>query len=361
MRVQTLHAALAALAVIGAAITGTGLLTVQATASTPTPQVMDGTAQSTNIAAEAPRGRWDPTTGTGELILDNRSYHTVFQGEDDIEAWRNTDGDVVSGTLLEGESGASEGDLLDLTSSIPADQATGRYSSAELTARVLEPRISQVTLRNQNGVEMGADAAIPTNNPVLVTADWNYVQAEDIQIAVVDQSEGITIEKEVLAASPSDAQAAQLPADFSTTNLSRVTQGLGTTGHNTAYWLLDFTEVDEGAYTLRIEGSDSLTANDAAWTTELSVGEPAMPTETTTALTSTTPQTETTAPATPSTERPSETPTTEAVSPRTPTRSQTSTVSPTQTTTEVDGAGFGLATGLLAGLVVAAVVTLRRL
>lgn len=359
MRVQTLQAALVSLVVIGTVTAGAVVLPAQATASQSTSSAVDSAVQAANISDEAPRGRWNPTTGSGELILDNRSYYPVFQGEDDIEAWRNTDSEDVSGTLLEGESGSGEGELLDLTSSIPADQTVGRYSSAELTARVLEPRISHVTLRNQNGVEIDADAAIPTNNPVLVTADWNYAQAEDVQIDVVDQNEGVTIENEVLAVSPSDAQEAELPADFSTANLSRETQGLGTTGSDTAYWLLDFDDVDEGTYTLRIEGSDSLTTDDATWTTELSVGATAPPTETTATRTSTTAQPETTAPTTSPTEPTSATPTTEPVASQTPTGSESSTAPPTQTTTDVDGPGFGLATGL-AGVVVAAVTILGR-
>ncbi|GAA0274312.1 hypothetical protein GCM10009000_107320 [Halobacterium noricense] len=324
---------------------------MQATASQPTPQVVDVAAQSTNISDKAPRGRWNPATGSGELILDNRSYYTVFQGEDDIEVWRNTEGEVVSGTLLEGESGASEGELLNLASSIPTDQTVGRYSSSDLTVRVQEPRISEVTLRNQNGVEMGADAAIPTNNPVLVTADWNYAQAEDIQIDVVNQREGITIEHEVLSSSPSDAQAAEIPEGVPETTLSRETQGLGTTGNDTAYWLLDFENVDDGIYTVRISGVDSLTADDASWTTGLHVSGTTSST-TTVARTSTTQQPEPTPAETTltSTSAPEPTPETSTETISTPI-SETPTAATSQTTTDVDGPGFGLTVGLIAVLV----------
>lgn len=41
-----------------------------------------------DVSSLAPRGRWNPSTSTGELILDGTSYYTVYQGERDITRWR---------------------------------------------------------------------------------------------------------------------------------------------------------------------------------------------------------------------------------------------------------------------------------
>lgn len=60
--------------------------------------------QTVQVTDEAPRGRWDTTTSSGEIILDADSYFTVYQGEDDIDAWRDTDNSEITGRLLEGEA-----------------------------------------------------------------------------------------------------------------------------------------------------------------------------------------------------------------------------------------------------------------
>jgi hypothetical protein len=317
------------------------------------------------ISDEAPRERWDTTSGSGEIILDNESYYTVFQGEDDIDEWRDVDGSVATGILLEGESGASEGEILELASSISDTQPIGRYSSPDLTVRVREPRISRVTLFNQNGVEISSNVSVRNNNPVLVKAEWNYAQAEDLQIEVVDQDDDLTVENEVLATSPSAAQSDELPATFEESNLSQDIQGLGTTGHETAYWLLDFDNVDDGTYTLRIEGGDSLTTGDAAWMTELTAGdrESKTPTEPPAqTATETPPETETvtemetkTPPSSPTspTESTPEMPTTVTESLETPAAGGGTNIDTTQTTT-ANGAGFGILTACLAALLIAA-------
>lgn len=369
MTKRFLHCLLISLVAVSITVTGVTLVPVhvdgvQATASS---DVVGPVAQSTQVADEAPRGRWDPTTGSGEIIIDSDSYYTVFQGEDDINTWRDIDNSEVTGSLLEGESGASEGEILDLTSSISTDHPTGRYSSSDLSVRIREPRISRVTLFNQNGVEINSNVSVRNNNPVLVKAEWNYAQAEDLQIDLIDQRDDLTVENEVLATSPSAAQSDELPATFAEANLSQEVQGLGTTGHETAYWLLDFDNVDEGTYTLRIEGSDSLTTGDAALVTELTAGDrdsdtptepPAQtptetPAETETATgTDTGTETPSPSPASP-TEPTTATATTGSEAPQTTGADGMTPPATTQTTTTADGAGFGILTACLAALLVA--------
>jgi hypothetical protein len=369
MTQRALHVFIVSLVAVCIAVTGVTLMPahVGGTQATASSELVGQVTQTVQIADEAPRGRWDTTAGSGEIILDSDSYYTVFQGEDDIDEWRDVDNSEVTGTLLEGESGATEGEILELTSSISTEQPTGRYSSSDLTVRIQEPRISRVTLLNQNGAEISSNVSVRNNNPVLVKAEWNYVQAEDLQIELVDQREDLTVENEVLAMSPSAAQSNELPATFAEANLSQEIQGLGTTGHETAYWLLDFDNVDDGTYTLRIEGSDSLTTGDAAWETELTAGErdsdtptepPAQtPTETppqTETVTDTDTGTETASPSPASPTVPT-TPTATTVSeaPQTTVADNMTSSATTQTTTTADGAGFGILTACLAALLIA--------
>ncbi|MDY6779044.1 MAG: hypothetical protein SV760_00540, partial [Halobacteria archaeon] len=62
--------------------------------------VIPTAAQSTDYSSAAPRGEWNPTTSTGTIILDGESYYTVFQGEEDVQEWRTTDGSRVPGLTL---------------------------------------------------------------------------------------------------------------------------------------------------------------------------------------------------------------------------------------------------------------------
>ncbi|MFB6080513.1 MAG: HVO_2072 family ArtA-dependent S-layer glycoprotein [Haloferacaceae archaeon] len=225
----------------------------------------------TSVADLAPRGRWNPTTSTGEIILDSRSYYTVFRGERDVTGWRRAsdDGDV-SGTTLTGEGGAAEGEVLSLDSSIPRDQPTGRYSGDQLTATVVSPRITSLDVINPNGVELGDDVSVGSNQRLMVMARWNYVGAEDLQVDLV--RDGVNYEGEALSTAATPAQAARLPDGFGTDRLAREVQGPGSTGYAVAVWLFDFGDLPAGTYTLRVEGVDDLTFGAAAATIGVRIG-----------------------------------------------------------------------------------------
>lgn len=324
-----------------------------ATAETPAIQTAD-------FEASAPRGQWNSATGTGEIILDNESYYSVFQGERDIETWRDTDGNDVSGTVLEGNAGQVEGEIIDLSSSIPADQTTGQYSGTNLTLRVRQPRITDVTLYNSIGTELDNASELQEDESMLVVVDWNYVQAEDIQVDLINRESNLTIEQEVLSTAPTSAQADRLPAGLNDATLASEVQGTQTTSRSTAYWLLDFNEVASGTYTLRIEGNDDLTASEATRTIRINIEADSAQAPTATPLS--TPTVTPTAP--PPTATPTEAlPTSTAASTPTPT-TQTPTSQPTvetppeantpttivqeTSTSEATGPGFGVFATLIA-------------
>lgn len=229
-----------------------------------------------SLSGDAPRGNWDTSTSTGEIILDGESYYSVFQGEQDISRWRNVDGDDVTGEFLVRRP---DGDTLDLERSIDRNQRTGWYESGdgELTARVREPRISSLDLFNRNGVRISSGADVRRqNNMILVRAEWNFVEAEDVRIEVTD-SEGTDVTRAALSRDISDAQADLLPSGFSESFLSRETQGRGSTGYSSAYWLLDPDELSGGRNEIRVEGVEDLNFGRASDSMTISVGSQSTP------------------------------------------------------------------------------------
>jgi cell division septation protein DedD len=337
--------------------------------ATPDRELGPPATQTDDFGALAPRGRWNPANGTGEIILDAGSYYAVFQGEADVDAWRDTNGTDVSGAVLEGEGGQSEDDVFELSGDIPPGQTTGRYSGEGLSVRVQEPRISRVELYNSIGTELEDASELQREEPMLVVVDWNYVAAEDLQVDLVDRESDITVEREALSAAPTAAQADLLPAGFDRANLAREIQGVGTTGYRTAYWLLDFEAVDAGSYTLRVEGVDDLTTGDAAETVRVDVGATTPgPSPTPTATPGPTPTPRVTPTATPET---TATPTPTATAAPTPTATATptptATAAPTPTATATptatpgaEGPGFGPAATLAALLLSAGYVLGRQ-
>ncbi|QGX95260.1 major cell surface glycoprotein [Haloplanus rallus] len=234
-------------------------------------------SQTGGASALAPRGRWNPATSRGEVVLDGGSYYRIYQGERDVDRWRRASDDAdVTGASLIGEGGAAEGQVLDLSASIPRRQPVGRYSDSGLSALVVQPRVTSLRVLNRRGVELGADATVPRDSRLLLRADWNFAEAEDLQIDLV--RDGVRYEREALSTDASSEQLAALPDGFARADLAREVQGSGTTGRPTAAWLFDCSDLDSGTYTLRVEGVDDLTEGAAARTMRVRIGSDASPT-----------------------------------------------------------------------------------
>jgi hypothetical protein len=337
-----------------------GSVAIVANGEVAQPQELDAAEgpamQAVDFEASAPRGQWNSATGTGEIILDNESYYSVFQGEQDIKAWLDTGGNDVSGTVLEANAGQGEGEVIDLSNSIPTDQTTGRYSGNDLTLRVRQPRITDVTLYNSVGTELDNASELQEDESMLVVVDWNYVQAEDIRVELVNRETNLTIEREALSTTPTSAQANQLPAGFNNATLASEVQGIQTTSSSTAYWLFDFSRVERGTYTVRIEGNDDLTANEAVRTIRINAeaDNTQVPTGTSSPTPTATPPTATpteplptptvTATPTPTVQTPTPQPDTVTPSPMTP---QMTTVRETSTS-GANGPGFNVVLALVA-------------
>ena len=256
---------------------GVGVAVEGTETTTNVPDAAAQISQTGGASALAPRGRWNPATSRGEIVLDGGSYYRIYQGERDVDRWRRASDDAdVTGASLIGEGGAAEGQVLDLSASIPRSQPVGRYSDSGLSALVVQPRVTSLRVLNRRGVELGADATVPRDSRLLLRADWNFAEAEDLQIDLV--RDGVRYEREALSTDASSEQLAALPDGFARADLAREVQGSGTTGRPTAAWLLDFSDLDSGTYTLRVEGVDDLTEGAAARTMRVRIGADASPT-----------------------------------------------------------------------------------
>jgi PGF-CTERM protein len=314
----------------------------------PSADAIDGPpAQTTDFEQLAPRGRWNSATGTGEIVLDNESYYAVFQGEGDVETWRDTTGADVTGSILERQAGQGGGQILDLGSAIPADQRTGRYAGDNLTTLVREPRISNLELYNSIGTELEALSELRRDESLLVAVDWNYVEAEDLRLEVIDRDGNVTIQREVLSTTPTADQADLLPAGFDEGDLDQEVQGLGTTGYRTAYWLVDVGEVDDGSYALRVEGVDDLTSGQAATTLRFNVGDDGQTTQTATPTRTEGPTETASATPTAAPTATTESPTTAETTPTTRSPTATTTTERPQTT-GANGPGFSAVAAVVA-------------
>ncbi|XGI84118.1 hypothetical protein ACEU6E_02400 [Halorutilales archaeon Cl-col2-1] len=236
-----------------------------------------GAVATTAVAQSSPREDWDQAEGTGEIILDADSYYRVFQGEEDIQGWKNPNGTDISDSILTGvPNGGAEGEQLELVSSVPRSQETGRYADTDVTALVAKPRIVSVDMYNHLGVEIGSGSSLRQNQKLLVRATWNFADAEDVELELTDDR-GVNVVREALSDSPSEDQEEILPSGFNNGYLERESQGIGTTGHRTAYWLIDLDQLDDGSHSLTVKGVDDLDFGDATESVNIDVGAETRP------------------------------------------------------------------------------------
>ena len=174
-------------------------------------------------------GANDGTRVSNSDVVYNGS--TIFQGEDGLTFVdeENAKTSVTAGQLQK-TAGDTQGTALSLP--IGENTATGTYaSSSGYEVVVQEPRITTaevVLASNGNDVSQ-----VNPNTNLEITAEWNFEQAEDLDLTVEDAS-GTDITNQVV----------------DTNN-----QTLTTSGENVA---LDLDGEDAGDYTVIFEGSDDL-------------------------------------------------------------------------------------------------------
>lgn len=131
---------------------------------------VDVNAQNENFSNIAPRGNWNPSSISGDIILDSNSYYRIFRGEEDIQNCFNTDDTEITGETLQGRGDRTEGDILDLLETIPRSQTLGRYisSNGKITATISEPQVYTLDIYNELGVGLQSGATIRNDQKILI-------------------------------------------------------------------------------------------------------------------------------------------------------------------------------------------------
>jgi major cell surface glycoprotein (TIGR04216 family) len=250
------------------------------------------------LGAEVERGGDEPTFNPGvggpNTVVVSEDKPVVFRGERNID-FVTTDGEPVDPANLIGVSGNAEGIPFEVP--IPVDQALGQYTfdgeSANAGVTVQQPRVTELELFNERGTEV-TGASINEDETVLVSAEWNFEEAEDLSLIVRDD-EGNDVTGSVLAdeGALSDAQRQRLsgpyaqfpeavanPGQRGTETGLVYLQGLGQFNESqlnassqldAAYWALDLSDLEAGDYTITVEGWDDLDTGAATRSTTISV------------------------------------------------------------------------------------------
>jgi major cell surface glycoprotein (TIGR04216 family) len=205
-------------------------------------------------AATANRGagdNYDTTTSVGQV----GPGVVVFQGEEDLEDADNFDGTSVG--ELQKVAGDNSGILLG--NPIPQDQATGRYTnngtSDGVGITLQTPRVTSVEVQNNDGGDVTGSTLQVSEDDAFVRADYNYQEAEDLEITVEDE-DGVDVTNEILNGSATlnnDFDEAGAPDDFD------------------VGFRLDTQNVDEGQYTITVEGTEDLDFGDATETVTVNI------------------------------------------------------------------------------------------
>ena len=251
------------------------------------------------VGAEVRRGGQDPTFSPGvggpNTVVVSEQKPVVFQGEEDIN-FAQPNGQPIDASQLIGVSGDAEG--IPLEEPIPQDQELGQYAvngqRANIGVTVQRPRVTDLELLNERGIDV-AGSTVQEDETLLVKADWNFQQAEDLSLEVTD-SNGNEITGDVLTNvnSLTQAQIQELngayarypemidsPGQRGTGTGIEYLQGIGqfnqsqletnNTSVQSAYWAIDLSEQPAGDYSITVEGWDNLNQESASQSTTISV------------------------------------------------------------------------------------------
>ena len=182
----------------------------------------------TGVTRAGPGGSGEFDTETGEGVVYEDAV--VYRGEDDIE---------FGGALDDSLASVSSG--VPLSPPISPTVDTGRYSNdgtqSTPAITVDSPRISSFEIQNTNGADVKGGTVTQSRANLTLVAEYNYHQAENIEV-IVEEESGLTVTNTVV----DDPQA---------------------NGDGTARISMDFRNADPGTYNFTVQGTDSLTFDDA--------------------------------------------------------------------------------------------------
>ncbi len=188
--------------------------------------------QQSGVTRAGPGGSGDFDTSNGEGVVYDGAR--VFRGEDDIEF-----GGSLSSSLV-GVSGDAAGRVL--SPPLSSEERAGRYTndgdSGSPGVIVDRPRIQTFEIRNQNGADVSDGTVAQPQATLDVFVEYNYYEAENVELVV----EG-----------PSGLEVTNAVADASEVSSSDGTARVG----------LDLRDSEAGRYNVTVQGSDSLTFDDA--------------------------------------------------------------------------------------------------
>nr|BAB39352.1 cell surface glycoprotein precursor [Haloarcula japonica] len=241
--------------------------------------VFAATIAFSGAAAASERGAGDSyTTGPTDGNQDNvdsagnvGAGAVVFQGEDDIEGeFADGNGDTVGIGELQKVSGDNEGILLE--SPIPQDQPTGRYTAnpgVEGTEGVTlqTPRITDLEIQNSDeGDVTGSILQANNDNTAEILVDYNYDEAEDLELTVEDE-DGLEVTEEILADGASETVNTNVNNDD---HPNPAADGDRDDSFDAGF-TINPSNVDEGEYTITVEGVEDLDFGDASETATVEI------------------------------------------------------------------------------------------
>ncbi|MBP2252850.1 surface glycoprotein (TIGR04207 family), partial [Halarchaeum solikamskense] len=211
-----------------------------ATTTSTTTSSNDGGAD--HRAANADGTGEAPTDGVSEVYIFPGA--TVYKGEEDLTFAGGL------GSSLTGVAGNAEGTIL--SPPVPQDQSEGRYTtdgeSGSPGVTVNTPRVTSLDVNNQNGKDISGSSVSEQNARNLeVAADWNFQEAENLEITVEDSS-GLEITGDVVEGSDTIKNA-----------------------DGEASWNLDLSDQDAGDYSITVEGTEDLDFGQASQTTSIAL------------------------------------------------------------------------------------------
>ena len=249
------------------------------------------------LAANVQRGgtspQFNPGIGGPNTVVVDESKPVIFQGEDNLD-FVNEAGNPVTPSNLVGVAGAAEGVPLELP--VPQDQDRGQYTldgtGAGAGVTVQTPRVTDLSVLNERGIDVEG-STVQEDEILLVSAEWNFEQAEDLSLEVRDE-DGNEVTGDVLGtlADLSEAQRGELTGAYAqfpeavevtgqrgTGTGIEYLQGVGqfnqsqlaNTSVDSAYWVVDLSDQPSGDYTINVEGWSDLDFGPASRTTAISL------------------------------------------------------------------------------------------
>lgn len=200
---------------------------------------------------------WDTSSGSGDV----GDKADVYQGEGDITLIDNGEGPNSPGTKIDPKELQGVDNGISLNFPIPEDYKKQKYTTNgrdfddnNFGVRVRGPKITSFNVTNDDGEDVSGSSINKLNSDLHVGVDYNFNDAEDIKITVVEK-DGLEVTNEFIKG-PTSLH----PSDVNTSA-------------NAVVFDIDLDTVPPGEYTITVEGVDDLNHGSASKSTTITVTE----------------------------------------------------------------------------------------